>query len=652
MGDLTQAQADTATFPKLLTDSTGSTDKGASVTAASSDPWAPYIMSVVENELTAVDNVSQQQLETGGLRVVTTISKSMEKEMYSAVNQNIAAIKAIPGAEYPSYIRIGAELQNPTNGEIIAMYPGPGQNMSTAQCKKLDCDLNTAVYAREQVGSSFKPYVLAASVADGMNVKTSTLNASPYLCVPPDSPVSSQMALSSSKVSFLADGTVSCPNNPSYYGVENDGGEVIGNPKTGGGTTVQNGLAQSSNTAFTDLTHRVSTTNVIEMAKAMGVDIATFPSGSGLTDKLHQVGLALGTASLTVNEQTTMLSTIANNGVYHQSHIIKYWQSPDGPQKTAAVESHGVLDPTNPTNNAQLDSQVQYAMEMTTVDGTGTSAGYGLGNRQIIAKTGTTTNSHAGFFIGAIPQYSLVVGMFTQSQSANSTESLVPLTGGGFGGYWPAKIWNTFAQAEFANLPSENFQNPDFTGAAWNQVGKIAPPKPTVNCVIDGKKKKINGKTCPTPAPSPTPTPTCSYQGEQFQDGCTTGSAGATPTPTCSYDGEQSQDGCTTSTGTPAPTPTCSFEAQANCASSGTSTDTAAPTPTCSFNGEQNCTSTGPGTGTGTGTGNTGFSTSSATAGSTKAGLAGGGALALLPGSFLWTMMSRRRRKRRAGAPQ
>ena len=74
----------------------------------------------------------------------------------------------------------------------------------------------------------------------------------------------------------------------------------------------------------------------------------------------------------------------------------------------------------------------------------------------------------SGFFIGAIPQYTLVVGMFVNQQDSSdtSTDSLATLGGGGFGGYWPAKIWNTFAQAEFANLPPESFQNPDFTGAA------------------------------------------------------------------------------------------------------------------------------------------------------------------------------------------
>src|ERR1700734_633252 len=104
------------------------------------------------------------------------------------------------------------------------MYPGPGQTMSAKHCAELDCDLNTAVYAREQVGSSFKPYVLSAAVADGMNVKTSTLNANPYLCVPPDSPTASQMALSKANVVFNGSGdnaTLSCPSDESsYFAVE------------------------------------------------------------------------------------------------------------------------------------------------------------------------------------------------------------------------------------------------------------------------------------------------------------------------------------------------------------------------------------------------------------------------------------------------
>jgi membrane peptidoglycan carboxypeptidase len=604
---ITAAQASSMTFPKLLTDSQTGTSANHSVMADSADRWDPYILNVVYNELTSPksvggDGIPALQVETGGLKIVTTISYSMEKQMYKAVDANIAAIKATPGAQFPSYIRIGAELQNPSNGEIVAMYPGPGQAMSAAECKKWDCSDNTAIYAREQVGSSFKPYVLSAAVAAGMNVQTSTLNASQYLCVPPDG-----LSTTLSKTMKYYSGSLSeCSDNGlnGYFPVENDGGEVIGNPKKGGGTTVQNALAQSSNTAFTDLTHRVTTSNVIRMAKAFGVNIADYPNGSGLTSDVGQTNIALGIAPLTVNEQATMLSAIADNGVYHQSHIIKYWQQPNGPEQTPTIESHGVLDPSNPTNNAQLASQVQYAMEMTTVDGTGTAAANGLGSRQIIAKTGTTSGSTAGFFIGAIPQYSLVVGMFV-ANPANTSESLVPLGGGGFGGHWPALIWNTFAQAEFANLPQETFQNATFTGAAWNQVGKIAPDQ--ITCYMaDGKKHKLSVKTCPTPAPMGN----CQFD---FSNG--------------------TFDNCSQGQGNGAPTNsgTCDPNSDPNCSSNGT----------CDPNSDPNCTTAST----------NGTITVTPSVSTSQSGLAVGGGLAGLPGagSVLWATASRRRRKRRAG---
>src|SRR5262249_20749983 len=138
-------------------------------------------------------------------------SRPMEVEMYKAVNENLNAqsISNTSGAtvtSLPTWALVGAELQNPSNGEVIAMYPGKGQDLSAAQCKIADCDVNTAVYAREQVGSSFKPYVLAAAVSQGMNVKSSILNANQELCVPPDT--------SPSVLSATVDyGTKTCPES-------------------------------------------------------------------------------------------------------------------------------------------------------------------------------------------------------------------------------------------------------------------------------------------------------------------------------------------------------------------------------------------------------------------------------------------------------
>ena len=131
------------------------------------------------------------------------------------------------------------------------------------------------------------------------------------------------------------------------------------------------------------------------------------------------------------------------------------------------------------------DSQVQYAMSYDTVNGTGTAAAMSNG-QPIIAKTGTTDNAQSAFFIGAIPQYALTVGIFTENQSDKTKETLNGLggnVGGGFGGYWPARIWNTFAENEWASTPVQQFQTPIFTGQMWNMFGArgvpaASPPRP------------------------------------------------------------------------------------------------------------------------------------------------------------------------------
>ena len=423
--------------------------------------------------------MSSNELDNGGMKVITTVSLPLEKEMYDAVNENIAKIKDTSGATVstlPSWALIGAELQDPKTGAILAMYPGRGQNMSKKKCTLYDCDQNTTL-TREQVGSSFKPYVLSAAVSLGMDVQDSILNSSEFLCIPDDAHNMEYSQAISAAVYDEPGHSTGC-KDPDDFKVENDGGGVIGTPvgPKGDGLwkdTVQDALSQSSNTAFTDLAHRTTTSAVVRMAANYGVDIAPYPSGSNLTKDIGQVPLvALGVSSLTVNEQTQMLATIDDNGVYHAGHVVKSWQLPDETVQTPIVATHVVLTPAQ-------DSQVQYAMEDTVYHGTAINASAGLGGRQIIAKTGTTSNYLSGFLIGAIPQYAMVVGMFVNQQDSSnlSADNLSDLGGGGFGGFWPANIWNTFAQAEWANLTQQSFQSPQFSGQLWNQIGPIPKAK-------------------------------------------------------------------------------------------------------------------------------------------------------------------------------
>jgi membrane peptidoglycan carboxypeptidase len=326
--------------------------------------------------------------------------------------------------------------------------------MTAAACAAADCDDNTAVYTREQVGSSFKPYVLATAVSQGMNVKTSVLDTSPYACIAPDQ--SSEYSVPLTAAAYAADHQSGGCLLSDGYPVENDSGEQIGkNIGTSSGApvfsdNVQDALAQSSNVGFTDLAHKVGTQNVANMAANFGVNVTANGSQLDTGTYLGQVGMALGIAPLTVNEQTQMLATIADNGMYHQAHIVKYWQQgASGSEQMPSLAEHAVLTPSQ-------DAQVQYAMEMTTIDGTAAqTVTYGQqAPGTVIGKTGTTSSSHAGFFIGSTTQYTLVVGMFTKSQADSYPNNLGMLGGGGFGGYWPAKIWNTFAESEFSSAPS------------------------------------------------------------------------------------------------------------------------------------------------------------------------------------------------------
>jgi membrane peptidoglycan carboxypeptidase len=306
-----------------------------------------------------------------------------------------------------------------------------------------------------------------------------------------------------------AAGTVLCQDD-GWYGVTND------DAAENGPYTPQNAMAQSINTAYTGLWHRVGGAQVLDMAQSMGVNIDT----SGLDSMENEAGVALGQASLTVAEQATMLATIDDGGVYHAAHVIASITQ-NGVSTPIHVASDLVYSP-NPTVNAERATQVQWAMSKTTVDGTATVAAMSDG-REIIGKTGTTNTAQSAFFIGAIPQEALAVGMFTNDQNgATNGESLNGLGGqlqGGFGGTWPATIWHTYAEDMFAQLPIVQFQNPVFTGQTWNLVPPnlrhVAKKHPKKNHNNQNQNQNPGSfpTSFPTPGnPEPYPTYSCDPQ--------------------------------------------------------------------------------------------------------------------------------------------
>jgi membrane peptidoglycan carboxypeptidase len=350
--------------------------------------------------------------------------------------------------------------------------------------------------------------VLSAAVAAGMNVQGSLLDGQDFVCIPPDS--------------SLYPGNLTIKNaypDPATYPDCQSGWYKMTNDSTGenGAFSPQDAMTNSVNTAYADLWHYVGGQAVVHMAAMFGVRTDL----SGLTSMEHEAGTALGQGSLSVLEQATMLSAIDNGGTYHAAHVIGSI-SQGGAHYPLSVRSYPVFSQV-PTENSNMASQVQYAMSKVAYDGTGAAAGMSDG-RSIIAKTGTTNTAQSAFFIGAIPQESLVVGIFTNHQSglANDPQTLNGLGGisQGFGGTWPAMIWHTYAENMFAPLGVEQFEQPAFTGAKWILVPaslrKVAKPhkkhdqnqNPGNGFPFPGGNGNGNGNGNPYPFPTYTCDPT------------------------------------------------------------------------------------------------------------------------------------------------
>jgi membrane peptidoglycan carboxypeptidase len=479
--------------------------------SSSLNGYKGYLMQMVQQELTAAPplgyGLSQAALDTGGLKISTTFSQTKEHDLYAAVNADKQQM-IDDGQGLPPYAHVGAVLENPASGAIEAVYGGPGYGV--ANCAQVYCELNMAEDPK-QVGSSFKPYVLATAVNEGMDVQDSILNSYSPLWIPEGTTPSDQTSLSLFQKP--------APDEETQPYLEfNEPSEDYKS------LSVQKAAALSSDPAFEDLAHRAGVQSIINLAKEFGVGQTAFTEASendwtALNDQFGtectrncpvtagSVAIALGEGELTAVEQASLFATLADNGIYHTPHVV------------ASVIRGGVQLPTGVVTQTVLTpaaaADVDFALSADNVPG-GTAypdavwPGY-----EVIGKTGTTQTAQDAWFIGAIPQQALAVTMFTNEQDSVSsagaqTLDIMPdLPGnatGGYGGAWPAYIWHSFMTTEFETTAPEQFMTPDYTNfVQWNEVGTGAPQAPV---------KKRHRQPFPTTSP-------CAFTvlGQQCQPG-------------------------------------------------------------------------------------------------------------------------------------
>ncbi|MBC7309987.1 MAG: penicillin-binding protein, partial [Tetrasphaera sp.] len=258
-GYLTQEARDAAQFPTVVE------NRGY---RGASGPLG-YITDAVKRELTGKLGLTDAQIETGGLRIVTTIEKQQQDAIAAAIDA------WMPEGEGAEDLQVGAMSVVPGDGAITMMYGGADFQVR---------QFNNATQATMQAGSTWKPFTLMAALEKGISTK-SVYNG--------DSPA------------FFEE----------FKSVGNEQGRVKNfSDRSYGRIDLRKATANSVNTAYAQLNLDVGPDKTTDVAVRAGVP------AEGLENNPANV---LGTATVRVQDMAKAFATFAAEGVRTDPYLIK-----------------------------------------------------------------------------------------------------------------------------------------------------------------------------------------------------------------------------------------------------------------------------------------------------------------------------------------
>jgi len=366
----------------------------------------PYFFDFVQQQL--IDRYGVNTVRNGGLKVYTTINPQLQEYAQAAVDScSVCASDSTLAAALASV--------DATNGHILAM--ASTQDYSTSS------QFNLAANAHRQPGSSFKPYVLAEALNQGMDPDSTYYSGS------------SPMDLSTTEWG--------------PWEVHNAGdGE-------GGTMDVRDATVDSVNVIYAQLDLDVGPENVKTMAEKLGINspLDGIPAeGIG--------GLRIGVTPL---EQADAYATFADGGVHHDATAIAKVAFPNG--KTDIPEEG--------SETRVISDGIAYEVTdiLKGVITEGTGAGYTDYGCPAAGKTGTTENESDAWFVGYSPRISTAVWV-GHPLSRDYT---------GYGGPTAGPIWRSYMEAAHGSYCSDFPQpeSPFEPSSSWSGTHSVSSSSAT-----------------------------------------------------------------------------------------------------------------------------------------------------------------------------
>jgi penicillin-binding protein 1A len=365
---------------------------------------SPYFGEYVKQQL--IDELGAKRVFGGGFHVQTTINLRLQRLARAAID------KWLPSPDGPQAALVAI---NPANGAVLAMYGG--RNFHASQ-------FNLAVQGERQPGSSFKPFVLATALDQGIAPQTTFVSK----------PVSI----------FLGD---------KYWPVNNYEGEYQGT------IDLWRAISSSDNAVFAQLTKLVGPPAVARTAHKLGI--------TGHLDPVFSIGL--GTQAVNPLEMARAYATFANGGYRIDGKVFG-----DRPRAITHIEdAHGKTVYENAPVRRRVMSADDAALLTQLLQGvvtSGTGKAAALANQPVAGKTGTTENYGDAWFVGYTPQLVTAVWVgYPKGLRPMLTEYHGRAVAGGT---FPAQIWKSFMESALKRIGAQptGFPSPPYQGIESRRV--------------------------------------------------------------------------------------------------------------------------------------------------------------------------------------
>src|SRR4051794_7524985 len=348
---------------------------------------------------------SEAELFGGGLRIYTTLDLDMQRKAYLAVTTTLTSdddpLASVVSLDPDNHVKAMIGGRNYALDQVNIAVPGGGGS-------------------GRQPGSSFKPFVLAEALKQGISLKTQ-FNAPTKIVIP-----------------------------------KADGGKdwTVNNAEPSDGVfDLIDATKHSSNTVFAQLMDKVRPENVVPLATQMGIT----------TDLPPVDALVLGAGEVFPIDMASAYSTFAHRGTHIKPSAIIKVERPDGTVRVFEQPR------TQPVSQQESD-EVTFCLQQVVKGGTGTGASFG---KPIAGKTGTTDKNKDAWFVGYTPNgWTTAVWMGYRNGPDDGPTRFMNNVHGRvvFGGTFPATIWNKYMKSITDGMDVGDFVNPTtFPGKVLNE---------------------------------------------------------------------------------------------------------------------------------------------------------------------------------------